>query len=193
MSLLFDLLKGLVAIVFDTIKELFRFFRYLLPFSSKRHRYYQRQAKQQLHTLRTHAQRDNPAYGFGLLRHTNPYVFEELLLLCFKEAGFKVTLNRRYSNDGGIDGTLHDAQGRKIVVQAKRYRQAINPAHVKDFAQTIIRHGAHRGIFIHTGRTGLKSYQHRTLTIDLVSGKRLWQLIRHGQYQAPVTVVKQAS
>lgn len=120
---------------------------------------------------------DNPALAFGKLRKLNPFVFEELLLLAFKKRDFTVHHNQRYTGDGGIDGTVFDNQGKKYLIQAKRYKSAINPAHVKNFSHLVDQKKAHAGFFIHTGRTGEKSYQNIGQNIRIISGKRLLNLL----------------
>jgi len=42
-------------------------------------------------------------YSIAYLRKIDPYVFEELLLEALLSKGFKITRNKRYSGDGGID------------------------------------------------------------------------------------------
>jgi restriction system protein len=139
--------------------------------AGRRHRKKRREAKQFLGHIR--AQPPQPALLFGKLRHLDPFVFEELLLLCFKKLDYKVKLNTRYTGDGGIDGIVFDAQGRKILLQAKRYSQAINPQHVHDFHETIEKHAAAFGYFIHTGRTGRSAYQSRQSKVQIISGEKL--------------------
>ena len=101
----------------------------------------------------------------------NPYAFEELLLTCCQNQGWKIERNFKYSNDGGLDGRVTIA-GRLYLIQAKRYRGHINPKHIRDFYQVIQGEEAHGGFFIHTGKTGelakelLRDYQ-----ISLLSGQ----------------------
>lgn len=52
---------------------------------------------------------------------------------------------------------MFDKQGNKYLIQAKRYKSAINPAHVEDFARVVNQKKAYAGFFVHTGRTGEKS------------------------------------
>lgn len=120
---------------------------------------------------------DNPALAFGILRKLNPFVFEELLLLAFKQHEFTVNHNQRYTGDNGVDGTVFDKQGNKYLIQAKRYKSAINPAHVENFARVIDQKKAHAGFFIHTGRTGEKSHQLKGQNIRIISGYRLISLL----------------
>src|SRR3546814_6309274 len=79
--------------------------------------------------------------------------------------GHRVIRNRRYTGDGGIDGEVI-IDGQRWLIQAKRYRDAIRPEHVWDFAQMCATR-RRRGMFIHTGRTGGMS---RTV-VDRATGR----------------------
>lgn len=107
------------------------------------------------------------------LRKINPYVFEELILYAFKKHGYKIYRNRRYSNDGGIDGKVKK-DGKKYLIQAKRYSAAINPCHVRNFID-VCRKMKMKGYFVHTGRTGdmSKELQKNNPEIKFISGSEL--------------------
>lgn len=107
------------------------------------------------------------------LRKINPYVFEELLLTAFKENGYRITRNMRYSGDGGIDGKV-SMNGKNYVVQAKRYVNYIKEEHINELYACIRRESADGGFFIHTGKTGKdKMNRHRNGTIEIISGQKL--------------------
>lgn len=111
------------------------------------------------------------------LRKIDPFVFEELLLTALDEAGYEIRRNWRYSGDGGIDGRLKDAEGNKIIIQAKRYAGYVKPADVETFAQTVDRSDASYGVFVHTGRTGPKSHWKKGKNVVLISGNHLVRLL----------------
>ena len=83
----------------------------------------------------------------------NPYAFEELLLICCHEQGWKIKRNFKYTGDGGLDGRVTIAL-KLYLIQAKRYRGYITPKHIRDFCQVIQGEEAHGGFFIHTSKTG---------------------------------------
>lgn len=114
------------------------------------------------------------------LRKIDPFVFEELLLDAFEAAGVTVIRNKRYTGDGGIDGQIY-YEGRRIPIQAKRYKQHINKAHMEAFTEVTARRKAPFGIFIHTGITGKGSSEvaHGSIPILIISGDRLVRLVRH--------------
>ncbi|WP_275372381.1 restriction endonuclease [Xenorhabdus bovienii] len=139
-----------------------------------RHRCYHQTAKKILKKLPSLS---NNGSRMNYLRKINPYVFEELLLLAFKNQGFKIQRNKSYSEDGGLDGKVW-IDGRCFLIQAKRYGQAINSQHVEEFGKLLQKIKC-EGFFIHTGRTGEKSvYQcHRYTAIHMISGKKLLDLL----------------
>ena len=126
----------------------------------KNHRLNIQDARQQLQQLRAYTFAAEPddvlKIVIGTLRRTKPFVFEELLLHCFKEQGYQVVRNERYTGDDGIDGRLYK-DGKLYFVQAKRYSGLIQSAHVQKFEAVIQEFGADGGFFVHSGRTGDKS------------------------------------
>lgn len=139
------------------------------------HRENQKKAKQLL--LKLQQQAHTPSRVFVILRHTDFFIFEEILLLCFKQRGFKIQRNVAYTGDGGVDGAFFDRFGHQFLIQAKRYQDTINPHHISEFAEVIQQHRAAGGFFIHTGRTGPLSYQNLTPSVRLISGEKLLKLL----------------
>lgn len=111
------------------------------------------------------------------LRKINPFAFEELLLNAFEARKIPIKRNKRYTNDGGIDGQVC-LNNQWVLIQAKRYSKAINPDHVREFIQLCAREQKN-GLFVHTGRTGEKSKEciSNVATVQLISGELLLQLI----------------
>lgn len=112
------------------------------------------------------------------LRKIDPLVFEDLVLSCLLDVGAKIHRNKRYTGDGGVDGVFY-LNGRRYYMQAKRYSSAINPQHMMDFIRKC---NGTPGIFVHTGRTGSKTYAHmgQNLNIKVISGDRLARLVLNG-------------
>lgn len=170
---LLGVLAGIVVSSYWIIK--------LLPRQSRLHKMNHRRAKRFLKKLQRTER--SPSEVFGLLRSVDFFVFEEVLLLCFKQHGFRIKRNHAYTGDGGIDGTFYDANGNKFLIQAKRYKNAINPKHVSDFGDVVEREGAAGGFFIHTGRTGKKSYQSLSTSIRIISGNKLMRILNLAGHQ----------
>ncbi|HFW3714464.1 TPA: restriction endonuclease [Salmonella enterica subsp. enterica serovar 6,7:y:-] len=140
----------------------------------RRHRRYRKTAervRERLPQLATDGAR------LSYLRKINPYVFEDLLLLSFERQGLKVMKNPSYSGDGGLDGQVF-IDGKRWLIQAKRYSRSISPQHVREFGELLTREDC-CGFFIHTGRTGNKSYTclQNLRMVQLISGERLLNLL----------------
>ncbi len=142
--------------------------------SERRHRRYQKRAASALSRL---PQLRDDAARMVWLRKMNPYVFEEMLLTALSRQGFRIKRNARYSGDGGLDGQVWIA-GQRWLIQAKRYGATINAQHVAAFGLLAVQEQS-RGLFIHTGRTGLSSHDafSRCPLVILISGQRLLQLL----------------
>lgn len=152
--------------------------RYLYP-KFNRHRHYQRKANKIRSTLNSFPEKNREARQFSYLRKINPFVFEELLLNSLHDKGYKVIRNKRYTGDGGVDGQAINSNRELILIQAKRYSSYINPQHLKEFSQLVKDHKtATQGYFIHTGKTGSKSYQESGPGITIISGAKLLDLIK---------------
>lgn len=122
-----------------------------------------------------------PAQQLSYLRKIDPYVFEELVLMSFREAGYAITRNRWYSGDGGVDGRMKK-DGVRWYVQCKRYCGYICARHVDEFSAVCERAGVH-GVFVHTGKTGgaSKEVARQDENITIVSGGRLLWLVVEGK------------
>lgn len=122
---------------------------------------------------------DHNGQKINYLRKIDPFVFEELLLTSFKTKGFKIKRNTRYTGDGGIDGTIYDSNGHKILIQAKRYSGYINPKHLENFNTLILKEKAYRGFFIHTGKTSdaIRSLYYNNTLIELYGGSKMLELL----------------
>ena len=149
----------------------------------KNHRLNIQAARQELEELQEYILTVTPEdvlkIVIGTLRRTKPFVFEELLLHCFKEQGYQVVRNERYTGDDGIDGRLYK-DGKLYFVQAKRYSGLIQSARVREFDAVIQKFGADGGFFVHSGRTGHKSrgvFRQAGSKIVLLSGMGVVDLV----------------
>ncbi len=116
------------------------------------------------------------------LKKINPYVYEEILLTIFEERGYRIERNKRYSGDGGIDGKVF-LNGKKYIIQAKRYKNYIKEEHIKEFECCIRAMGADGGFFVHTGKTGKeKMDRYRNGTIEIISGQKLVNFIKNREH-----------
>lgn len=115
------------------------------------------------------------ARRMAYLRTLDPLVFEELVLDAFQKKGWIVERNRRYSGDGGLDGKVF-MDNRWRGIQCKRYKGAIQTAHVDRFARDLQKFGLETGYFVHTGRTPAGA-RHRQGNVIVVSGAALLDLL----------------
>lgn len=145
-------------------------------FRKKRHQWYIRRARQIYNRINAGQSHYTPAQLMLYLRTVNPYIFEELLLYAFERKGYKVIRNYRYSGDGGIDGQII-INGKRIPIQAKRYKSYIRREHVVSFARIVERRKLPFGLFIHTGRTGGATGDPSSSLVRIVSGERLVDLL----------------
>ncbi|HFZ1706468.1 TPA: restriction endonuclease [Escherichia coli] len=111
------------------------------------------------------------------LRKIDPFVFEELLLHAFEDAGFEITRNKKYTGDGGIDGRFC-VDGRKFIIQAKRYSSWVSTAHIHQLDALAKKDGS-LAVFCHTGKTRkqtLDTYKTHE-RVMIISGERLIRLV----------------
>lgn len=119
---------------------------------------------------------ESDAAKLAYLKKVNPYAFEELLLTALKRHGLKITRNKRYSGDGGIDGRAK-LNGMPILIQAKRYDGFISKSHVELFIKTCKDNNC-IGFFIHTGKTPSSCFELvKGTSVEIISGKRLIELL----------------
>ena len=111
------------------------------------------------------------------LRKIDPFVFEELLLHAFEDAGFEISRNAKYTGDGGIDGRFC-VDGRKFLIQAKRYSSWVSTAHIHQLDALAKKDGS-LAVFCHTGKTRkqtLDTYKAHE-RVMIISGERLVSLV----------------
>lgn len=141
---------------------------------SRRHRRYRKTAQRILMRL---PELSCDGARLNYLRKINPYVFEELLLLALEKQGLDVIRNHSYSGDGSVDGQVF-IDGKRWLIQVKRYSRSISPQHVREFGELLAREGC-CGFFIHTGRTGhmSRSVCSASPRLFIISGQWLLDLL----------------
>lgn len=118
---------------------------------------------------------EEPDEQITFLQRTNPTVFEEMILSAFKNMGYKIYRNFRYTGDCGIDGRIM-MNGRMVLIQAKRYKSYINAKHVEEFVTVCRKHNC-RGLFVHTGLTGERAKNYQGSQVDLIDQQRMLDLL----------------
>ena len=110
----------------------------------------------------------------------NPFEFENFLCNLFKLLGFESKLTRS-TRDGGIDVVAYDPRpivGGKVVIQAKRYKNVVGVAAVRDLYGTMINEGANKGILVTTSHYGPAAYDFsKDKPIELIDGGGLLYIL----------------
>lgn len=103
----------------------------------------------------------------------NPFEFENLVSNLFGLIGFQ-TKQTRSTKDSGVDAIAYDPRpilGGKVVIQAKRYKNVVGVAVVRDLYGTMINEGASKGILVTTSHYGSDAYDFaRDKPIELIDG-----------------------
>jgi len=109
--------------------------------------------------------------------------FEAFIARVLKRMGFEDVKVTRFSGDEGIDaectrvgqgfaGTVKE----KVIVQCKRYTtKPIDEATIIAFADTVLQHQAHHGLFITTSKytSGAREFARPRKNLDLIAGDDL--------------------
>lgn len=137
-----------------------------------------KKAQQILNKIRSFEGDNQSKRIMNYLRQIDPFVFEEMLLTCFKEAGVRIKRNKRYTGDGGIDGKIW-LKRKKVLIQAKRYKGHIKKQHVVDFDE-LCRHKKLKGLFIHTGSIGkhTQAFLNNSDCVGCIGDEQLIRLIQ---------------
>jgi len=115
------------------------------------------------------------------LLEMSPSEFEVLVANLFGKMGLETKLTRS-SRDGGVDAVAFDTRpvlGGKVVIQAKRYKDAVGVSAVRDLYGTMANERASKGILVTTGRYGPDAYSFSAdKPIELIDGAGLLYLLR---------------
>ncbi len=106
--------------------------------------------------------------------------FENLITNLFMKMGLE-SRQTQASRDGGVDCVAYDPRpifGGKVVIQAKRYRNTVGVASVRDLYGTVQNEGASKGILVTTSGYGQASYDFaKGKPLELLSGANLLYLL----------------
>lgn len=115
------------------------------------------------------------------LLELSPSQFEDLVANLFSKMGLETKLTRG-SRDGGVYAVAFDIRpvlGGKVVIQAKRYKDAVGVSAVRDLYGTMLNEGANKGILVTTSRYGPDAYVFSSdKPIELIDGSALLYLLR---------------
>jgi restriction system protein len=113
------------------------------------------------------------------------HLIRELFEKEFNHSGGEVKITQA-SKDGGVDAVAFDPdpiRGGKVVIQAKRYTNAVGVSAVRDLYGTLMNEGANKGILVSTADYGPDAYDFaKGKPITLLNGGNLLHLLqKHGQ------------
>src|SRR5262249_31747219 len=99
----------------------------------------------------------------------------------FSKMGLE-TRQTQASRDGGVDCVAFDARpilGGKVIIQAKRYKNTVGVAAVRDLFCTLHNEGASKGILVTTSGYGKAAYEFANgKPIELLTGSNLLYLLK---------------
>ncbi|WP_158621237.1 restriction endonuclease [Dyella dinghuensis] len=116
----------------------------------------------------------------------HPRLFELTVASVFRDFGCQAVATA-YSNDGGIDAVLQDSAGRRIGVQVKRQKGAVQVEQIRAFLGALTLEGYTCGVFVSSSsfsrgaiRAAKRSTEIRT-PISLVDANRFFDMLRYAQ------------
>jgi len=126
------------------------------------------------------------------LMELSPSEFESLITNLFERMGLETRLTQA-SRDGGVDCVAYDPRpifGGKVVIQAKRYKNTVGVAAVRDLFGTMQNEGASKGILVATSGYGQASYDFANgKPMELLDGANLLYLLKeHADLDAKIEV-----
>lgn len=123
------------------------------------------------------------------LMELSPFEFENLVSNLFTKMGLE-TKQTRSSKDGGVDAIAYDQRpilGGKVVIQAKRYKDTVGVAAVRDLYGTMMNEGANKGILVTTSGYGPDAYEFsKDKPIELIDGGGLIYLLKQVGVEAKI-------
>ncbi len=123
----------------------------------------------------------------------NPFEFENLVTNLFSKMGLDARQTRS-SRDGGVDAIAFDLRpvlGGKVVIQAKRYKNTVGVAAVRDLYGTMMNEGANKGILVTTAGYGPDAYEFaKDKPIELIEGTTLLYLLEEQGIQARILMIE---
>lgn len=111
------------------------------------------------------------------LKRLDPGYFEELVAVTYRALGFWVKRVGK-SGDHGVDLQMRSANGKRWIVQCKRYRDSVGESTIRELYGTMIHEKAHHAVLVTSAEiTPPAEKWARNKPIDLVDGHALLKLM----------------
>jgi restriction system protein len=121
------------------------------------------------------------------------HLIRELFQKEFSQSGGEVRVTQA-SRDGGVDAIAFDPdpiRGGKIVIQAKRYTNAVGVSAVRDLYGTVLNEGATKGILVTTASYGPDAYEFaKGKPLTLLNGSNLLHLLEKHGHKAKIDLIE---
>jgi len=117
-----------------------------------------------------------PAVSHADLLELSPQEFEQFVAVLFRQKGFRVR-HRGGSGDHGVDLEIQRKDGRRAIVQCKRYQRTVGEEVVRDLFGTLVHERAARAFLVTTADISAAAYDWASdKPMTLVDGKSLVDL-----------------
>jgi restriction system protein len=116
----------------------------------------------------------------------HPRLFELVVASVFRDHGYESEATA-YSNDGGIDVVLQGKDGKKVGVQVKRYKNAIQVEQIRSFTGALLLSGMTKGVFVTTstfqsgGPKVSEAAALHGISIELLEAPRFFEYLKIAQ------------
>jgi hypothetical protein len=116
---------------------------------------------------------DGNTLNVDQLRELSPKAFEKYVATLFRRKGYRVLLRGR-SGDHGVDLEISSIDGKRAIVQCKRYQNTVGEETVRDLYGTLIHERAMRAFLVTTAEISdaAREWAHGK-PITLIDGKTL--------------------
>lgn len=115
------------------------------------------------------------------LQALNPALFEQFVAGLFRQKGYEVIVRGR-SGDLGVDLDVLNQQGRRAIVQCKRYRSTVGPDVVRELYGTMIHERAAHAFLVTTAEISDAAREWaRGKPITLIDGALLVEIANNGR------------
>jgi HJR/Mrr/RecB family endonuclease len=118
-----------------------------------------------------------PQFDLTELYSLSPSQFEEFVALLFQHKGYRVKM-RGGAGDHGVDLELRQGNGKRAIVQCKRYQRAISPDVVRDLYGTMMHERVAHAFLVTTADISTATRQWaKGKPITLIDGQALARIV----------------